>query len=336
MALAVNPKLDYVELEVTGATGDGAELDADDPRRGRFIVAAGLKDSVFAGLATTVVAEMKGTDLLGQRYVPPFDFATPESGDPFRVVPADFVTLDQGTGVVHIAPAFGEDDYRIGQAENTGFLQLITPDGKFVEAAGEFAGRFCKEADRDLIRDLRARGLLFSEAVVNHEYPFCWRADEEPLIQYARKSWFIRTSEKIDEVIANNRKTKWYPAHIQEGRFGDFLREQRRLGALPGTLLGYAAQHLDQRRDRRDGRAGERRRDPRPQPARIRRVRGGAREGSEPERTPPRPQAVDRQRHVDEGRRAGRVSSRARSDRLLVRLGLHAVRPVGFPAQEPR
>ncbi len=212
VALAIGEALDYVEVEVT--EGDEA---------GRYLLADGRREAILGDRPHHVVRTVKGSELIGLRYRPPFSFAEPDGGDPFRVIPADFVTLDQGTGVVHVAPAFGEDDYRVGREQGVGFLQLVSPDGKMTEACGEFAGRFCKEVDRDLIRDLKRRGLLFSDGQVRHEYPFCWRADDDPLIQYARKSWFVRTTEKIDGVIANNRATKWYPGHIQEGRFGDFL-----------------------------------------------------------------------------------------------------------------
>jgi isoleucyl-tRNA synthetase len=158
------------------------------------------------------------------RYEPLFRYAEPEGGRAFEVIATNFVTLDTGTGLVHIAPAFGEDDFRAAREEGLGFLQLLEPDGTFPQQVTDFAGRFCKEADRDIIRNLKGRGLLFSEAVYRHEYPFCWRADQDPLVQYARRSWFIRTTRDIDRVIANNDNIHWEPEHIREGRFGDFLR----------------------------------------------------------------------------------------------------------------
>jgi isoleucyl-tRNA synthetase len=161
----------------------------------------------------------------------------------WRVVEASFVTLDQGTGIVHIAPAFGEDDYDLWRKENYRFagenaIKLfcaVKPDGTFTSQYEEqpdgtvtadmkdYAGRFVKEADRDLIRDLKDRGLLLHQEQYRHEYPFCWRADQDPLIQYARKSWFIRTTEFKDRFLANNDKIQWLPDHIREGRFGNFL-----------------------------------------------------------------------------------------------------------------
>ena len=210
--LAVREDIDYVEVQVEEDQG---------PRR--YLLAAAATASVLGDRPHEVTASMKGKDLVGMRYEPLFSFAEPDGGDPFRVIPADFVTLDTGTGVVHMAPAFGEDDYRVGQEQDLGFLQLVEPDGTFSPGTGPYQGRFCKECDRDILRELKERGLLFSEGVVNHEYPFCWRADQDPLIQYARKSWFIRTRRCIRDIIDNNRSTTWYPGHIQEGRFGDFL-----------------------------------------------------------------------------------------------------------------
>ena len=212
VGLAVKEDIAYAEVELDEENG---------PRR--YLCAVDRVEATFGDRSHRVVSTCSGRDLVGLRYEPLFSFGTPENGEPFRVIAADFVTLEQGTGIVHIAPAFGEDDYRVGQEQNLGFLQLVKPDGNFGPGTGPYAGRFCKDCDRDLIRELKERGHLFSEGSVRHEYPFCWRADEDPLIQYARKSWFIRTRDHIQEVIRNNRATTWYPDHIQEGRFGDFL-----------------------------------------------------------------------------------------------------------------
>ncbi len=148
------------------------------------------------------------------------------------IVPADFVTTDSGTGLVHIAPPFGEDDFGILQRERDilesnsvpGVLNPVAANGKFTDEGPEYCrGRWVKDCDKDIIRDLKTRGLLFHQEQYLHDYPFCWRAEEDPLIQYPRESWFIRTTEYKDQMLANNAKINWLPEHIRDGRFGKFL-----------------------------------------------------------------------------------------------------------------
>ncbi|MFO0916369.1 MAG: isoleucine--tRNA ligase [Pirellulales bacterium] len=186
----------------------------------------------------------RGSDLLGRRYRPPFDYYYATQGQlqgelrdggrqhrAWRVVPADFVTTSSGTGVVHQAPAFGEVDYDVLVAERARFVEgqgpdlicAVGPDGKFTSEAPEYAGRWVKETDRDISRQLRSVGLLLHQEQYLHEYPFCWRADQDPLIQYPRKSWFIRTTQFRDQMLENNRQIQWLPEHIRDGRFGNFL-----------------------------------------------------------------------------------------------------------------
>ncbi len=187
-----------------------------------YVVAEALLDKVLGEDTYEVVGTKTGAELAGTRYRGVFEYATPESGKFREVITADFVEI-AATGLVHVAPAFGEDDYKAAKDKGIGILQLVKPDGCFTDEVTDFAGRFCKEADRDIIRDLRRRDLLFKEEVYRHDYPFCWRADEDPLIQYARPAWFIRTTERIDRAIENNQKIGWFPPHIKDGRFGDFL-----------------------------------------------------------------------------------------------------------------
>ncbi|MGH7145965.1 MAG: isoleucine--tRNA ligase [Planctomycetota bacterium] len=226
-ALTVHPDLDYVWCRYTPKPAKGSpHLGGKDGTQGpteTLIVADKLADIVLADGVFTREKTVKGRDLVGLQYEPIFHFEKPD-GKAFVVIPGDFVTLDAGTGVVHTAPAFGEDDYRVAQTEGIALLQLIKPDGTFKASCGPYAGRFCKDADRDIIRELRTRGVLFDEKTYRHDYPFCWRADSDPLIQYARKSWFIRTTREIDAIIANNQQTNWIPPTIRDGRFGDFLR----------------------------------------------------------------------------------------------------------------
>ena len=134
----------------------------------------------------------------------------------------DFVTLTEGTGIVHIAPAFGEDDMRVAQASGLPVVQLVDTQGRFDERAGDWSGVFVKDADPLIVEDLRSRGLLYTEMEYEHSYPFCWRCDT-PLLYYARASWFIRMSELRDRLMANNHTINWYPEHIRDGRFGNFL-----------------------------------------------------------------------------------------------------------------
>ena len=215
VALAVHPEFEYAFVKhVEGET---------------FILAKELIEKTFHGLPVNterdlqVLKVVKGSELVGMRYEPIFRYGQPAGGKAWEVIEAPFVTLEQGTGIVHIAPAFGEDDYQIARAKGMGFLQLIRPDGTFVPEATDFAGRFCKEADADIIRWMKDKGVLLKREQYRHEYPFCWRAEDEPLIQYARKSWFIRTTEFVREFLANNAAIHWLPDHIQNGRFGNFL-----------------------------------------------------------------------------------------------------------------
>ena len=208
IALAVSAKTDYATVELE----DGE----------RLILASALVAKVL-GDEANVVATHKGSELVGMSYEPPFRYAEPEGGPAWQVIDADFVSLDSGSGLVHLAPAFGEDDFRVCKQKGMGFLQLMKPDGTFPKEVTDFAGRFCKEADRDIIRNLRARGVLFKEEVYRHDYPFCWRAMQDPLIQYARRSWFIRTTQEIGRVKENNQCVHWEPEHIKSGRMGQFL-----------------------------------------------------------------------------------------------------------------
>jgi isoleucyl-tRNA synthetase len=232
---AVKADLDYVVLREAGVTG-GPE----------YIVAEALAASLGEKTKKQfdVVARMTGASLVGRSYLPPFDTYRP-AGPPmpaalraggaepaaWRVIAADFVTTDSGTGVVHIAPAFGEVDYgvlvdeqsRFADGAGPGLLNAVAPDGTFTDAFPMGSGRFVKDCDRDITRDIKARGLLVHQEQYLHDYPFCWRAEKDPLIQYPRESWFIRTSRFREAMLANNQHINWLPDHIKHGRFGNFL-----------------------------------------------------------------------------------------------------------------
>jgi len=202
---------------------------------GRMVVAEALLPALAekVGRELPVERTLPGAELVGRRYTPPFDWY---ADDPaferlWRVVAADFVELDAGTGIVHAAPAFGEVDFDLLKQEQARDPELpllcaVRPDGGFdpERAPAPYAGRWVKDCDRDLIRELRERGLLWHTETYRHEYPFCERSPDDPLIQYARPAWYIRTTEKVEQALENNRHIQWLPEHIQEGRFGDFLR----------------------------------------------------------------------------------------------------------------
>jgi isoleucyl-tRNA synthetase len=240
---AVHPDLDYstVQSLAPGDTPGVAPSHGD-----KLIIASALVETIAkkVGHELKVLSTCKGTDLLGKRYVPPFDYfykslglkqgdlkAGGKQSIAWRVVPADFVTTDSGSGVVHQAPAFGEVDYDVLIAEQARFvsgqgpelINAVGADGQFTSQAPDYQGRWVKDCDKDIQRELKRRGLLFHQEQYLHDYPFCWRADNDPLIQYPRKSWFIKTSQYKDQMLANNHEINWLPDHIKDGRFGNFL-----------------------------------------------------------------------------------------------------------------
>ncbi|MDA1312679.1 MAG: isoleucine--tRNA ligase [Acidobacteria bacterium] len=229
---AVRPDYDYVQV------ADGNH---------KLIVAAALRETLAQkiGRDLPVEREFKGEALLGKRYHPPLDYYLDEYWDKtaelkdggtepvlWRVLAADFVELDQGTGLVHESPAFGEVDYDLLRKHAARFkdpteiplLCPVKPDGTFNDQTPDLEGQWVKDADKQVIRTLRDKGLLLHRENYRHDYPFCWRADDDPLIQYARPAWFIRTTAKIHNAIANSAAATWMPPHIGTGRFGDFLK----------------------------------------------------------------------------------------------------------------
>jgi isoleucyl-tRNA synthetase len=216
VAVAVAPEVTYVKARVGEET---------------LIVAEPLLEKVL-GEGVEVIERLPGSELVGRRYRGPvFDLADRGPANAFRILAGDFVTTDDGTGLVHIAPAFGEDDYRVA-AENgifdpTSHATLYNPvglDGKFDRRVSGFEGRFVKdpEVTRALIADLDERGLLFREQAYEHAYPHCWRCDT-PLLYYAKSSWYVATSQARDRMLANNETIGWHPEHIKHGRFGKWL-----------------------------------------------------------------------------------------------------------------
>ena len=207
VAVAVGENYDYVAVEK-----DGQHL----------ILAKECMTSLFGDELPKIVENYKGSNLQNWEYEPLFDAGQhPEKSH--YIVPGDFVTTTEGSGLVHIAPAFGQDDYDIGQRHNLPLVQLVGADGKFVpEVKDVWAGEYVKDADPKIIKNLDGRGLLFKAAEYTHQYPFCWRCDN-PLLYYARESWFIRTTAIRDQMRQHNQEINWYPEHIKDGRFGNWL-----------------------------------------------------------------------------------------------------------------
>jgi isoleucyl-tRNA synthetase len=185
-----------------------------------YILAEALAPSVLKE-EYEVLERMTGAELVGMEYEPLFDFAKVDKKAYF-VVSGDFVTLTDGTGIVHTAPAFGEDDARVGQEHDLPFVQLVDGQGKFVEAVSPWKGVFVKDADPEIIKNLDQRNLLYAISDYEHSYPFCWRCDT-PLLYYARDTWFIKMTAVKEQLIKNNRKINWLPENVKEGRFGNFL-----------------------------------------------------------------------------------------------------------------
>jgi isoleucyl-tRNA synthetase len=192
-----------------------------DPGSGGLLVVAKERVEALFGEGASIEAEIPGSELVGLRYSPPFDFVTDGGELGHSVRPADFVSTEDGTGIVHLAP-YGEADMIVGKRDDLPIVQMIDPRGRVVESGGKFAGLWVKDADREIISDLSERGLLFRAEDYEHAYPHCWRCGT-PLLYYPRKDWYIRTSQIHPELQASNEETNWQPPTIKYGRFGDWL-----------------------------------------------------------------------------------------------------------------
>lgn len=204
VALCVNANIPYVKIKVEDEI---------------YILA---KDLISSNISQEyeILQEMQGSELENLEYEPLYSFKALDK-KAYYVTLGDYVTTTDGTGIVHIAPAFGEDDAKIGRNYDLPFLQLVDSKGQMTPET-PWAGTFCKDADKEIIKDLNMRGLMFKTLQYEHSYPFCWRCDT-PLIYYARESWFIKMTEVKDELIANNNTINWIPESIGKGRFGDWL-----------------------------------------------------------------------------------------------------------------
>ncbi len=213
-ALAVAPDVDYVRARV-GDTPQGGTGEI-------LIVAEALADRVLGEDAYTVEARLKGSELAGTAYEPPFPWISDYGERGHTVLEAGFVTTDDGTGVVHTAVAFGEDDFRLGEQYGLTLHNPVRRDGTFDDRIEAFAGRNVREADPDIVAALRDSGRLFVAEDYEHSYPHCWRC-ATPLLYYAKSSWYVRTTQVKDQLLASNEAVTWYPEHIKHGRFGNWL-----------------------------------------------------------------------------------------------------------------
>jgi isoleucyl-tRNA synthetase len=216
-ALAVHPELDYVEVRRREADRDQRTL----------ILAESRLAGVFGGdhdKRWEIVGRMKGAELVGRRYQRPLDLLDyPDGVNHEIIVGEEFVSADDGSGVVHMSPAFGADDYQAGLRHNLAFLQPVDARGRFPTSMPIVGGEFFKDADPLLIEELQRRGVLFKAGRMTHSYPHCWRCGT-PLLYYARSSWFVRTTAFKDSMLARNARVNWNPPAVGEGRFGEWLK----------------------------------------------------------------------------------------------------------------
>ena len=208
VALAVGSDIDYVKVE----------------HNGEKLILAEARLSVLDG-DVRVIERMKGRQLAGMEYERIFSYH-PVDRKAFYVIEGNFVTTEDGSGIVHIAPAYGEDDYQISRKYDLPTIHPVNKSGEFGADVPDFAGKFVKDADADIIRDLKVRRILYKKETVTHSYPHCWRCDT-PLLYYARESWYIRTTAYADAMMKLNREINWVPPEVGEGRFGNWLAENK-------------------------------------------------------------------------------------------------------------
>ena len=214
LALCVNKTFTYVEVKANIGTDD-------EPKYENYILAKDLLESVLRETPYEIVKEFKGIELLGTKYEQLMPFAKVE-GKAFEVIHGDYVTIEDGTGIVHIAPAYGEDDSLVSKQNGIAFVNLVDKTGKFVQEVEPWAGRFVRDCNEDICKWLAEQGKLFSKEKHLHSYPHCWRCDT-PLLYYPKESWFVAMTKLRDELVANNNTIHWYPDTIRTGRFGKFL-----------------------------------------------------------------------------------------------------------------
>lgn len=209
VALAVGPDIEYVKIK----TG------------GKVLILAKDRLSVIDG-DYEILEQIKGKDLLGLEYEQLFDYCDVDK-KAFYVIAGDFVSTEDGSGIVHIAPAFGADDYEVSKKYNLPMLQPVTRSGVFTDEVTDFAGQFVKDADNGIILKLKKEGKLYKKETILHTYPFSWRHQDVPVIYYARESWFIRTTSIANRMVELNKTINWQPPEVGSGRFGNWLEENK-------------------------------------------------------------------------------------------------------------
>ena len=214
LALCVNKSYTYVEVKANIGTDD-------EPQYENYILAKDLIEQVLKETPYEIVKEFRGSDMLGMEYEQLMPFAKVD-GKAFVVIHGDYVTLTDGTGIVHIAPAYGEDDSLVSKQNGIAFVNLVDKSGKFVPEVEPWAGKFVRDCNEDICKWLAEHNKLFSKEKHIHSYPHCWRCDT-PLLYYPKESWFVATTKVKDNLISNNNTIKWYPDTIRTGRFGKFL-----------------------------------------------------------------------------------------------------------------
>ena len=214
LALCLNKSYDYVLVKANIGTDE-------EPKYENYILAKDLLEAVLKETPYDIIKEFKGEELLGTKYEQLMPFAKVD-GKAFVVIHGDYVNLEDGTGIVHIAPAYGEDDSLVSKQNGITFVNLVDKSGKFVPEVEPWAGRFVKDCNEDICKWLAEENKLFSKEKHLHSYPHCWRCDT-PLLYYPKESWFVRMSSLRDELVSNNNKVHWYPDTIRTGRFGKFL-----------------------------------------------------------------------------------------------------------------
>ena len=214
LALCINKAYKYVLIKANIGTDE-------EPQYENYILAKDLLETVLRETPYEIIKELKGEELLGIKYERLMPFGEIE-GKAFVVIHGDYVNLEDGTGIVHIAPAYGEDDSLVAKQNGITFINLVDKSGKFVEEVEPWAGKFVRDCSEDICKWLKEENKLFSKEKHLHSYPHCWRCDT-PLLYYPKESWFVKMSSLRDELVANNNKVNWYPDTIRTGRFGKFL-----------------------------------------------------------------------------------------------------------------